>query len=299
MREARLARPRPRPAADDRRRRGRVVRRPERRFGDQRPPGTNEPGDGMDPRHLERLVRRERRQDRRGAGGRASSCPSPAGREEQVVPLRRRRSRAPGGRAPGRGRRRGRVRRRRRRLRSPAARRAAARLRRAGRRPPRPGDGAGRLDARQLGLGRRLGSAEEAREPRPARALRRREDPADRPHATVECELAERRVARERRCGICRDAARMASAIGRSKPEPSLRRPAGARLTVIRRTGHSSSADAMPTRTRSFASWQARSARPTIAKPGTPSCRCASTSTRRASRPTSACVTVRASTVRR
>ena len=37
---------------------------------------------------------------------------------------------------------------------------------------------------------------------------------------------------------------------------------------MIRRTGHSSSAEAMPLRTRSFASWQARSASPTIANAG-------------------------------
>ena len=44
-------------------------------------------------------------------------------------------------------------------------------------------------------------------------------------------------------------AARIARAMGKSKPEPSLRRPAGARLTVIRRaTGHSSSAESMPLR---------------------------------------------------
>ena len=36
--------------------------------------------------------------------------------------------------------------------------------------------------------------------------------------------------------------------MGRSKPEPSFRRSAGARLTVIRRPGHSSSAEAMPLR---------------------------------------------------
>ena len=94
-----------------------------------------------------------------------------------------------------------------------------------------------------------------------------------------------------------RDAPRIERAIGRSKPDPSFRSPAGARLTVIRRIGHSSSADAMPLRTRSFASWQARSARPTIANAGTPDWRWASTSTLRASRPTRACVTVRASTL--
>ena len=96
--------------------------------------------------------------------------------------------------------------------------------------------------------------------------------------------------------GTCRDAASTASAIGRSKPEPSFRSSAGARLTVTRRRGNSSSADAMPLRTRSRASFSALSASPTIANDGTPSWMCASTSTRRGSRPTSAWVTARAST---
>ena len=97
--------------------------------------------------------------------------------------------------------------------------------------------------------------------------------------------------------GSCLVAASTASEIGRSKPEPSFRSAAGARLTVIRRfSGHSSDAETTPLRTRCFASWQARSASPTMAKPGTPGCRCASTSTLRGSRPTSAWVTARAST---
>ncbi len=66
----------------------------------------------------------------------------------------------------------------------------------------------------------------------------------------------------------------------------------------MRRSGHSSSALAIPLLTRSFASWQALSGRPTIAKAGTPRWRCASTSTGRASRPTRAWVTARASTSR-
>ena len=37
---------------------------------------------------------------------------------------------------------------------------------------------------------------------------------------------------------------------------------------MIRRTGKTSSAEAIPLRTRSFASWQARSASPTIANDG-------------------------------
>ena len=60
-----------------------------------------------------------------------------------------------------------------------------------------------------------------------------------------------------------------ASAMGRSKPEPSLRSAAGARLTVIRlRPGHGSIALTMPLCTRCFASWQARSASPTIENAG-------------------------------
>ena len=55
MSETGLARTRPRSAADDRGRRGRVVRCPERRGADQRALGRQQAGDGMDPGHLERL----------------------------------------------------------------------------------------------------------------------------------------------------------------------------------------------------------------------------------------------------
>ena len=108
---ARLASPGrgPGPAADDRRRRRRVVRRPERRPVDQRAVGRQQARDGVDPRHLERLLARERRQDprkpprehrlaRSGRPARAGGCDG-----------RPPRSRAPAGRAPGRGRRRGRA----------------------------------------------------------------------------------------------------------------------------------------------------------------------------------------------
>ena len=124
------------------------------------------------------------------------------------------------------------------------------------------------------------------------------ERPRHRPDAPVERRARRpRRARRAAREGAACVAPRTASEIGRSKPEPSLRSAAGARLTVIRRlTGHSSAAETTPLRTRCFASWQARSARPTIAKPGMPGCRCASTSTFRGSRPTSAWVTARAST---
>ena len=50
------------------------------------------------------------------------------------------------------------------------------------------------LDAGQLGLGRRLGGAEETGEAGPTGALGSRQHPTDGTDAAVECELAERRV---------------------------------------------------------------------------------------------------------
>ena len=105
--------------------------------------------------------------------------------------------------------------------------------------------------------------------------------------------------AARRNGGTCPDAASSVRAIARSKPVPSFRSAAGARLTVMTWPGHSSNAEWTPLRTRCFASWQARSARPTIENEGCcPERRCASTSTRRGSRPTSANVTARPSTSR-
>ena len=70
----------------------------------------------------------ERRQDRRAAGGRASSCPRPAGRPSAGCARRRRRSRARAWRRPARGRRRGRARSRRAEFRAAAARRLGCHL---------------------------------------------------------------------------------------------------------------------------------------------------------------------------
>ena len=56
-----------------------VVRGTERAYRRERPVDRS-PVDAVDPRHLERLCRRERRQDRRQLCGRASSCRCPAGR---------------------------------------------------------------------------------------------------------------------------------------------------------------------------------------------------------------------------
>src|SRR5205823_12055327 len=65
VREARLTGARPRPSADDRRRRGRMVGRPERRRGDERSPRRQKARNGVDARDLERLLAGERRQDPR------------------------------------------------------------------------------------------------------------------------------------------------------------------------------------------------------------------------------------------
>ena len=71
-------------------------------------------------------------------------------------------------------------------------------------------------------------------------------------------------------------AARMPSAIGRSKRPPSLGRSAGARLTVIAARGYSNCAFWIAARTRSRASFTAVSGRPTIEVPGRPPDRCTS-----------------------
>ena len=299
MREARLARPEVRPAADDRGRRGAVVRRAERRAGDERLLVVHETGDRMDPRHLERGGGVERRQDP-GQPAREHRLPR-AGRpaEEDVVAARGRQLEG----APGAflsadvgevGRRRGAAARSER-----AEPRAPARARRAGTRPPPRGDGSGsRRRRREPPRGPNRPDRGDAR--RRAVARPRRPRGRRRPGAAGRRARARRRPPCRSSAlrGSCCDAASSASAIGRSKPEPSLRSSAGARLTVIRPGGKLSSAAEIPLRTRSRASWQARSARPTIAKPGMPSRTCASTSTRRGSRPTSACVTARASTHR-
>ena len=90
MREARLAGTQARPAADDRRGRRAVMRRAERRRLDQRMLRRQQPGNGMDARHLECLVGRERRQDPRQTPP-EHRLPRPRrAAEQQVVPARRR-----------------------------------------------------------------------------------------------------------------------------------------------------------------------------------------------------------------
>ena len=70
--------------------------------------------------------------------------------------------------------------------------------------------------------------------------------------------------------GISSDAARMPSRIGRSYTVPSLRRPAGARFTVMRLTGYLDPQFFTAARTRSRASRTAASGRPTMSKAGRP-----------------------------
>ena len=83
-------------------------------------------------------------------------------------------------------------------------------------------------------------------------------------------------------------AARVASATGRSKPEPSLGTSPGLRLMVIRRVGRGKPLEAAPERTRSLASRTAAPGSPTMVTPGSPLRACASTRTGTASMPTRA-----------
>ncbi len=174
---------------------------------------------------------------------------------------------------------------------------------------------AARRDTRARPQGAGSGSARRPRAPpppptppgqssRPTSPSRRapsapREHAADRPQPGRRAQLADGRMPLQLVARHLPRRREHRDAIGRSNPEPSFRSSAGARLTVTRRRGNSSSADAIPLRTRSRASFSALSASPTIANAGTPSWMCASTSTRRGSSPTSACVTARASTPRR
>ena len=125
-------------AADERDVRDRVMRRPERAFGQQPRAGWQEPGDGVDGRRLERLVERQRREDGRPLAWPSWSCRHPVARSSARCGRRRRQSRAPAAPAPARGR----PRSRRRSHRPVAARPAGPRLVTPGMRPgrstPRP-----------------------------------------------------------------------------------------------------------------------------------------------------------------
>ena len=86
-------------------------------------------------------------------------------------------------------------------------------------------------------------------------------------------------------CGSTSMAASSASAIGRSKCEPSFGRSAGERLTVIRFAGSASPMAVIAARTRSLASLTALSGRPTRLNAGRPAAMAHCTSTSRASTP--------------
>ena len=192
VREARLARPRSGAAADDRRGRGAVMRRPEGAVRDQWALRRKHAGDRVDPHHLERLPRLERGQDRRQAPAEhrlpGSGWP---GKQQVVAAGRRELERAPRPLLPadvgqvwmvGLGRLVGRLCRRRPQL--------AAEVR----------DCLGemahgdRLDAAELRLAGRLGRAENPLEAGAARTFGDGERAAHRPDAAVESELADGRM---------------------------------------------------------------------------------------------------------
>ena len=85
--------------------------------------------------------------------------------------------------------------------------------------------------------------------------------------------------------GVSPAAARIPSAMARSKPTPSLRRSPGARLTVIFFCGSWYPVLRSAVRTRVRASLHAWSGKPTRWNPGSPSARSTCTSTRRAPAP--------------
>ena len=230
-------------------------------------PGREDAGDRVDPRHLERLLLRQRRKDPRQPA-REHRLPRPGrAAEEDVVAARRGDlERAPGALLAADVAEVGLRRCRRRRPARPEARPERAR---SGRRPPGPGARPGRPRSRPGTPRTPTPERREAARARPpARPRRPRSRRAPGGCARRGRARRERRARRDARRAPAACAARTASAIGRSKPEPSFFRPAGARLTVIRLRGHSSSTLLTALRTRSFASWHALSGRPTIANAG-------------------------------
>ena len=277
------------------------MRCPKRRRRTSPLPRSQQSSDRPDARDLERLVERERRQDARAGAGRASTSRCPAAPRAGGCGRRPPRARARGGRAPGRGRRQGRG--------SAGGAGSARRRRRTARcRARREGTSAAsrevadrdRLDPAERCLGRDFGGAEDAFRPRSAAPPRPRArcrstgriDPSSpiSPTAAWPATLSGE---------TCLDAARSASAIGQVETGPFL---AKRRRREVDRQASGRPLEpgrANPALTRSFASWQARSPRPTSTNAGCWPRTCASTSTRRASRPTTACVRTRASTLRR
>ena len=266
-----LARTRARSAAHDRRRGCAVMRRAKRRHGHERTSRRQEARDRVDARHLQRLRSRRAAGGFPAAGARASSCPFPAGPSAGGCASRRPRSRAHGARAPVRAR-----------PRDPAARGSSASLRqrlerrgvdlvRGSTRRPRRGCGRERARCPRAQPRAPTRPRTRARADRHAARLRRRRASPRPGESARRAELADRGVVGE---PLGRKLPRRTEHGKRDRKVESrsfLANAAGARLTVIRRLrGHSSEAETTPLRTRCFASWHARSARPTIAKPGIP-----------------------------
>ena len=196
VREADLTRPRHRAAADHGRRRGAVVRRPERRRGDEARAGRERAGHRVDPRHLERLVVRQRREDRRQAAGEHGLARARRPREQEVVRTGRRQLERPAAAflpadvpEVGQGRRGG----------ARLVGRSGSDLLVAAQVADRLGEvpHAHDLDPRESRLARRLVRAEDAGETRADGALGRRDRPRHRPDAAVEAQLADARVGGE------------------------------------------------------------------------------------------------------
>ena len=253
------------------------------------PPASLEaPAGAGDPRHFERLLGRQRRQDRGQAARGERLAGARAGRSSAGCARRRPPPRARSGGGAGRAGRRGRGRR-------PEA-SAAGAAARGGSGVHSPAASSGtwprlssgdHLDpADQRRLGRR---SRPARRPprRPARAPPRRSParpgsgapsrpgPARRPSPAAAG--APTRAARMRPAGPPRSAG--------PGPGPALRRLAGARLATIRRSGKSKPQLASAARTLSRASLTAASGRPTTEKAGRPRCTSTSTRTGRAAMP--------------
>ena len=298
MRERDLPGPRARPAADDGGRGRGVVRRAEGCDGDQRPPRWQQPGDRVDPRHLERLAAGQRGR-MPGKTPREHGLPGAGrAREEEVVPAgggdleRAARPLLPADVGEVRGPRRGRARPR------TVVRSPAPRSRRGSRRrpPPRSRTGTGRTPARATPA---ADSTAHTTQLEPARdaPLGDGERARDRPDAPVERELPDGRVLGE---ALRRKLPRRREHGQRDRevePRSLLPERSGREVhrdPAVQRPLEGGGDDPAPHAVLRLLAGAVRE--PDDREAGMPGCRWASTSTLRGSRPTSACVSARAST---
>ena len=284
MGEADLARlQRVGPAAHQRDGRRPVVRGAERRTPDEPARRQREARGGVDAGHLEGVGWVRARGAARRRGGRAWSCPSRAGR------------RAAGGARPpppprgrtgplaDRGRRRGRA---------PAAAAGAARGRglRAtdrcpgGRRTMAPSVGTGRTTWRPTSCASTVHPSGTTTSPAARASMSGSAPGTARTEPSRPTSPTKARPTRAP-AGTCSLAASSAAAMARSRPAPTLRSPGGARFTVTRHIGHVRPVESSAARTRSRASRQVVSGRPTTVKPGRPWDTWTSTRTGRPSTP--------------